>query len=238
MNEAPPQQPTDPEPAPHRVRFVNPLWDGPAERSDWIIVGVIGFAIIYSLIMLVLTPMLINHALLLELFRGSQTAMITMGGRARIGQASLIIAVLAGIPGYMMFDWAFWWAGRRWGHRALSAMLGQPSQAAKRSARLERAMHRFGPAAVVLSAILPVPTTLVYVAAGIGRMRLWVFLALDLMGALLWIGLMVGLGYGLGRTAVQVAHTISHYSLLATLAIIALVVVRQVVVAQREIRHS
>ena len=53
-------------------------------------------------------------------------------------------------------------------------------------------------------------------------MRLVTFLVLDLIGALLWAGLLAGLGYALGHHAVVAARTISHYSLWFTIGIVAL----------------
>ena len=64
--------------------------------------------------------------------------MITMGAKARIGEASLFVAVIAAIPGLMMFNWIYWWAGRRWGKRALDFFLGNHPKAAQRTARLEK----------------------------------------------------------------------------------------------------
>jgi membrane protein DedA with SNARE-associated domain len=53
------------------------------------------------------------------------------------------------------------------------------------------------------------------------------FLILDLIGTLLWTGMLVGLGYALGQHAVSVAQTVSHYGLWVTLGIVALVFASQ-----------
>jgi membrane protein DedA with SNARE-associated domain len=130
----------------------------------------------------------------------------------------------------MMFDWVFWWAGRRWGDRALHLILGSdPSPRAvarreARAARLERMAERFGPAAVVLAYYLPLPSLLVYVAAGLTGMRLRTFLALDLVGTLLWVGPIVGLGYAVGKPAVDVVHRIDHYSTVLTVVVVLVVI--------------
>jgi membrane protein DedA with SNARE-associated domain len=73
---------------------------------------------------------------------------------------------------------------------------------------------------VVLAYVLPVPSTLIYAAAGWTGMSLRRFLVLDLAGTCLWVALIVGLGYGIGHPAVNVAHAISKYGLLLTLALI------------------
>ena len=203
-------------------------WDGRPSRADLFLMGGIAFSGLYLLALMPLTPSLVaTHPLLLELTKGSMTAMITSGAMARVGEASLLLAVLAAIPGLMMFDWLFWWAGRRWGRRAIHVFLGNHPKAEARTARLERIIARFGWLAVVIAYFQPVPNPLIYAAAGWTRMRLVTFLALDLIGTLLWIGLCVGLGYAIGQRAVDVARSISHYGLLLTIALVVLVVARQ-----------
>jgi membrane protein DedA with SNARE-associated domain len=209
-------------------------WDGRPERVDVILLGLIMASGIYNLALLPATPSLVGtHPVLLELIRGSWTAMVTMGAMARVGDASLVVAVLAAIPGLMMFDWVFWWAGRRWGKRVLDIFLGNHPKAAQRTARLERLIHRWGWVAIVIAYFQPVPNVLIYAAAGWTRMRLATFLLLDLLGSLLWIALGVGLGYAIGQRAVDVAHAISHYALWATIALVVAIVGRQVWLAQR-----
>src|SRR3954454_18539181 len=75
-------------------------WEGHPERADVVCMSLIAFSGAYGLLLLPLVPSLVGtHPLLLELFRGSMTSMVTMGALARIGEASLLVAVLAGIPG-------------------------------------------------------------------------------------------------------------------------------------------
>jgi membrane-associated protein len=142
----------------------------------------------------------------------------------------------------MMFDWVFWWAGRRWGDRALHLILGRdtsPRGVARRearAARLERMAGRFGPAAVALAYYLPLPSLLIYVAAGLSGMRLRTFLILDVVGTLLWVGPIVGLGYAVGKPAVDVVHRIDHYSTLLTLGVVLLLVGLQARKRRRSVR--
>jgi membrane protein DedA with SNARE-associated domain len=172
--------------------------------------------------------------LLLEVLTGSTLAEVTVGAHSRLGELPLWVAVVAGVPGTMMFDWVFWWAGRRWGERALHLMLGRDSsprgraRREVRSARLEQLAERFGPSAVVMAYYLPLPSLLVYVAAGLSGMRLRTFLVLDAVGTLLWVGPVVGLGYAIGQPAVDVVHRLDRYSLLLTIVVVAVVLGVQV----------
>ena len=180
-------------------------WEGRPQRADVVLMSLIAFSGAYGLLLLPAVPSLVGtHPVLLELFRGSMTSMVTMGALARVGEASLLVAILAAIPGSMMFDWLYWWAGRRWGWLA-----------------------------VATAYLLPIPSVLVYAAVGWTGMRLAVFLLWDLVGALLWILLVVGLGYAIGQRAVDVAHAVSHYALALTVLLVVAIVARQVWVARR-----
>jgi membrane-associated protein len=201
------------------------------QLADRVIVGGIAVAGLYSLLLLPLVPLLgSSHPALLELVRGSTASIINMGARASVGQTSFVLAVLLGVPSVMMFDWLFWWAGRRWGDRVFIWLLGRDNERAKRRlARMHWFERRFGALAVVLAPVLPIPSALVYAAVGDGGMRLTTFLILDLTGTLLWTGLLATLGYQLGQSAVDVTDAIAHYSLWATLALVAAVITVQVV---------
>src|SRR5262249_27485124 len=137
------------------------------------------------------------------------------------------------IPGLMMFDWLFWWAGKRWGRRAIDLFIGNHPKAAKRTEKLERLTKRHGWVAIVIAYFQPGPNVLVYPPAGWTGMKLITFLVLDLIGTLLWIALLVGLGYAIGQSAVDVAHAISHYSLYLTIALVLAIFGRQAYVGSR-----
>ena len=210
-------------------------WGERAGRADITIALLIGVCVGYSLVLWPLVPALIgSHPLLLEIVSGSTLAEVTVGAHSRLHELPLWFAVAGGVFGSMMFDWVFWWAGRRWGDRALHLILGRdpsPRGVAKRearAARLERMAERFGPAAVVLAYYLPLPSLLIYVAAGLSGMRLRTFLALDVVGTLLWVGPIVGLGYAVGAPAVDVVHRIDHYATLLTVAAVLVVIGVQV----------
>jgi membrane-associated protein len=205
-----------------------PWGDSHPERADRFLIAAIALSSLYLLAWIPLTPVLVaDHPVLLELFKGSMSGMVTMGAKARIGEASIVVAVLAAIPGLMIFDWIYWWAGRRWGRNAIDLFVGNHPKAAARTARLERLVHRFGWVAIVIAYFQPVPNVLIYAAAGWTRMRLRTFLILDLIGCLLWIALCVGLGYAIGQEAVDVAKAVGRYALWVTIALVVVIVARQ-----------
>ncbi|MGH7911107.1 MAG: DedA family protein, partial [Candidatus Dormibacteraceae bacterium] len=93
---------------------------------------------------------------------------------------------------------------------------------------LSRLAARFTPIAVLIAEFVPIPSGILYAAAGWEGMNLAAFLFFDAIGEMLWGGLLIWLGYGFGRRAVQVVDTISRFGLWIALAIIAVVVGRVV----------
>jgi membrane protein DedA with SNARE-associated domain len=209
-------------------------WIGAAQRGDKILIGGIMASGLYYLALLPLVPMLVaSHPMLLAMVRGSMTAIVTLGALARTGHGSVVTAALVGLPATIMFDWLYWWAGRRWGERGLMLMVGGKPNAGKKMHRVKRLSARFGPVAVILAYLLPIPTAMIDAAAGWGGMRLRVFLVCDILGGLIWTSLLVGLGYGMGQGAVDVVNGISRYSLYITIGLVVLVVARQTAAARR-----
>jgi membrane-associated protein len=203
-------------------------WTGRPRRADVICgLAIVGSGI-YGLALIPAIPALIgHHALLLELLSGSTPALVAGGANARIGHNSLEAAIVLGVIGTMIFDPLYWWAGRLWGRNAAHWIAGRGPRAVRVTERAERIAERFGWLAVLLAYYLPVPNAAVYAAVGWTGMRFRTFLVLDILGALLWVALGVGLGYAIGQSAVDVAKSISHYGLYASLVLVAGIVAWQ-----------
>jgi len=152
-----------------------------------------------------------THPVVAELLNGSTESIISAAAFARVGHGTLAVVLLAAIPGLMKFDILYWWAGRLWGERFIMAMPGS-RRVAKHMSRVQQAGRKFTWPAVLISSFLPIPRAIIFVIVGWAGMRLVTFLLLDLIGVLLWAGLLAGLGYTLGHDAVVAAKTISHYS--------------------------
>jgi membrane protein DedA with SNARE-associated domain len=203
-------------------------WQGQAQRADKLILALMAFSGIYYLVTTPLVaPLVGHHPVWLALIRGSATAVITLGAMARTGHSSLVVAVLAGLPGTVLFDWIFWWAGRRWGDNALTMMFQRGRNPAKRIDRVKRLAHRYGALAVVTGYIIPIPVQLIAMTVGLGGMPLAVYVILDIIGALIWLGLLAGLGYWIGQGAINVANAVSHYSLWVTVGLMIVIMIRQ-----------
>jgi membrane protein DedA with SNARE-associated domain len=203
---------------------------GVADILCWL--GIVLSGVFYWALLPLRVSLIGTHPVVAELLNGSIEAIISAAAFASTGHGTLIVVLLAAIPGLMKFDILYWWAGRLWGERFLMALPGS-QRSAKHMARARRAGRKFTWPAVLASSFLPIPRAIIFVIAGWAGMRLVTFLLLDLIGVLLWAGLLAGLGYALGHPAVAAAKTISHYSWWVTIGIVLLTVVFAVLSQRR-----
>jgi len=194
------------------------------ERAD-VVLGVLLIVVgIYSLVLLPFSPsQLGRHTILWEALRGSTASILIGGALVHVGSASIFTVVLASLVGTIRFDWLYWWGGARWGQWWINILVQDKPRTARVMARIQGLMARWGTPIVLVSRVPPVPALLVFVAAGWSGMTLRRFLVLDIIAALLRIGLLVSLGYAIGHPVIQVAKEISHYGLALGVAIVVIV---------------
>jgi membrane-associated protein len=212
-------------------------WAGKPRRVDilcW--AGIMLSGIFYYVMLPFRASLLGTHPVLSELLNGSTEAIIAAAAFARVGRGTLVVALLAAIPGLMKFDPLYWWAGRLWGERIIALLSGKRNRGAKYMGRVDRWGRKFTWPAVLVSQFLPIPNAIIYVIAGWAGMRLVTFIILDVIGSLLWAGMLVGLGYELGHRAVVVAQTISHYGLWVSIGLVVVIVVFQIRSQRRMMR--
>jgi membrane-associated protein len=203
-------------------------WEGKPRRVDLACWAAITLSGLYYLALLPFRASLVGtHPLASVLLNGSTEAIVSAAAFAKVGHGSIIVVLLASIPGLMKFDIIYWWAGRLWGERVIQIFSGRGKRSAKFVARVNRSGRWLTWPAVVLSPFLPIPNALVYAAAGWTGMSWLTFLILDAIGSLMWAGLLAGLGWTLGQSAVNVAQEISKYGLWVSIAIVVLVVASQ-----------
>ena len=195
-----------------------------AETTCIVVLSILG---VYSLATLPVVPHLLgSNPVLLELIRGSTPAMVAGGAFARVGDASLLLALLAPLPTLMMADPFVFWAGRIWGPNVTDLIVSNQGARGRRwTERGIRWADHYGSWLIVFSYFLPIPSALVYAGAGWTGMSVKKFLALDLLGTSLWVGANVMLGYLIGESAVHVAKLVGRYSLWLTIAIVVAVFV-------------
>jgi membrane protein DedA with SNARE-associated domain len=213
-------------------------WAGRPRRVDLLCWAGITLSGIYYWSLLPFRASLVGtHPVLLEVLNGSTEAIVAAAAFARVGHGALVVVLLAAIPGLMKFDALYWWAGRLWGERIIALLSGRRQRGTRYMGHVQRWGRKFTWPAVVVSPFLPIPNAIIYVVAGWAGMRLVTFLILDLIGTLLWAGMLAGLGYALGHHAVVVAQTISHYGLWISITLVVVIVVFQVR-SQRRMMHT
>jgi membrane-associated protein len=204
-------------------------WSGKPRRADilcW--AGIMLSGIFYWVTLPLRTHLVGTHPLWSTLIGGGTESIISAAAFARVGHGSLVLVLLAAIPGLMKFDPLYWWAGRLWGERIIVLLGGKRNRGERYMARVQRWGRKFTWPAVVISPFLPIPNAIIYVIAGWAGMRLLTFVILDIIGTLLWAGLLSGLGYALGHHAVVVAQAISHYGLWVSIGLVVLIIFFQV----------
>ena len=207
-------------------------WEGKPRRVDLLCWGAITLSGLYYLALLPFRAALVGtHPVIGVLLNGATESIVSAAAFARIGHGSLVIVLLASIPGLMKFDLIYWWAGRLWGERIIHVFGGQREGQRRRNDKFIARVNRWGRwftwPAVVLADFLPLPSAIIYAVAGWTGMRWVTFLILDAVGSLAWAGLLAGLGYALGQHAVSVAQTVSKYGLWVSIAIVILIVAGQ-----------
>jgi membrane protein DedA with SNARE-associated domain len=204
-------------------------WAGQPRAADiacWAAITVSG---LYYLLLLPFRAELVGtHPVVLEVLNGSTEAIVAGAAFARVGHGTLLTVLLAAIPGVMKFDPLYWWAGTLWGERAVALLGGRRNRGQRYLDRVTRWGRKFTWPMIVIAPFLPVPNAVIFVIAGWSGVSLITFLVLDMIGTMLWTGMLAALGYALGHHAVVVAQTVSRYGLWFSVAIVALIIVSQV----------
>lgn len=159
-----------------------------AEHGAWVY-GLL-FLIIFMETGLVVTPFLPGDSLLFV----AGTVAAAGGMELPWVMATLIVAALCG-------DNLNYWIGRLLGPRLFK---GEDSRWLKRE-NLDRThafMERHGPKAIIIARFVPIVRTFVPFVCGIGRLTYLRFLGFSLVGALLWVCLLVPAGFFFGNLAV------------------------------------
>ena len=190
--------------------------------------GIVLGGVYYWALLPFVAPLVGTHPVLLEVLNGNTAAIISAAAFVRVGQGTLVVVLLAALPGLMKFDLFYWWAGRLWGERVIALLSGRRNRGGRYMARVQRWGRKFTWPAMVVGQFLPIPTAIIYVVVGWAGMRLITFIILDAISTLLWAGMLAGLGYELGHHAVVVAQAISHYGLWISIGLIVVIVFFQI----------
>ena len=127
-------------------------WAGKPRAVDIICwLGILLSGVYYWALLPLRVSLVGTHPVVAELMNGGTESIISAAAFARTGHGTLVVVLLAAIPGLVKFDALYWWAGRLWGERFIMALPGS-RRAARHMARIEQAGRRFTWPAIVISA--------------------------------------------------------------------------------------
>ena len=125
--------------------------------------------------------------------------LLAAGALAGIGKLNIALVFGLAILAVLLGDQIWYQIGLRRGGQVLPVLCRlslNPDSCVRRSQGI---FARYGPRSLLIAKFIPGMATLTVTMAGIFRMRLLGFLAFEGLGALLWTGIYIWLGYQFGR---------------------------------------
>jgi len=220
---------SDEEPGGEPTAAAADWWDDPSlpwrhkpTKSDLACFAWVGVAAAYSLAMFPLRPTLLALAPQLFGAMGHYTGMIMTGAFAAIGDRWWPLVWAVGCIGFVKFTWVYWWAGKLWGRNLIEVWSGKSDRARRRNERAERFARKYETFALIVAMLpIPFPSAVIFVVLGAAGTSLRKFLTTIIATSVVCTGGYIGLGYLIGRPAVQLVETYSIWLLWATPAILA-----------------
>ena len=179
-------------------------------------------------------PALESSAFLGFIFPG-EVAVLLGGVVASQGHAPLVAVLLAGIGGAILGDSVGYLVGRRWGRRVLDSATGRFINA-RHLDRAEKALVRRGSMAVFLGRFTVALRVMIPGLAGMARMPYGRFARANVLGGVIWAGLMVAVGYLTGAAWQSAQHYVTGAGAGLTVAVLAFFAVRYLLHRRRQSR--
>jgi len=137
----------------------------------------------------------------------------------------LAAVVMAGVSGALLGDLVQYWCGKRFGRRILSMVCKVSFSPDFCVSQTETMLAKVGPLSLIFAKFLPGVSLLSVAMAGITQMRLPLFLLLDAIGAVLFVGAIATFGWLFENEIISVIDKLAAFGLwgaLATLSMLAL----------------
>ena len=125
--------------------------------------------------------------------------LVVAGALASMGKLPLPAVIAVALVACLISDFAWYWAGRRFGAtvmRTLCRISLSPDSCVKQS---ELRFQRWRGQILLIAKFVPGLSTIAPPLMGAMKLRPQVFVLLDGLGSLIWIGLIVGLGYAFSQ---------------------------------------
>jgi len=121
--------------------------------------------------------------------------LIVAGALTATGGSPLWQLVGVGVLASIVADTGWYIAGRTFGMRILSLLCRVSLSQDTCVRQTESIFQRFGPASMLFAKFVPGFASVATALAGAIKLRYWTFVLFDAIGAGLWVGVAVGLGY-------------------------------------------
>src|SRR5438132_11142200 len=122
--------------------------------------------------------------------------LIVAGGRAAMGGGTPLWPLVGvGVVASIVADAGWYTAGRAFGMRILSTLCRVSLSQDTCVRQTESIFQRFGPSSMLFAKFVPGFASVATALAGAIRLNYFKFVAFDAVGAALWVGVGVGLGY-------------------------------------------
>jgi len=151
-----------------------------------------------------------------------ESAVILASGAAAAGKLDMRAVVAAAFLGSVLGDNIGYLVGRRLGRPAILRYGRHFGVTEGRLARVEGILHRHGPVIVVVARFVVVLRQLNGLVAGTTGMRWPTFIAANLVGAGLWVGVWSTLAYRFGHSLAILPFFWHHLSLVAAIGVLLL----------------
>lgn len=148
--------------------------------------------------------------------------LLVAGALAASGGTPVYQLVGVGVAGALIADTGWYIAGRRFGLRILSTLCRVSLSQDSCVRQTESIFQRFGPSSMLVAKFVPGFASVATALAGAIRLNYLKFVAFDTVGASLWVGVGVGLGY-LFRNAI--GDVMNELSSLGEYGVVLIVVV-------------
>jgi len=148
-------------------------------------------------------------------------ALIVAGAYAAMGGRPLWQLVLVGIAAALVADTGWYLAGRRYGLRILGFLCKMSLSPDSCVRQTESIFERFGASSMLFAKFVPGFASVATALAGAMRLRYAVFVLFDAVGAGLWVGVGVIIGYIFRdaiNDAVETLSALGHYGLMIVIA--------------------
>jgi membrane protein DedA with SNARE-associated domain/rhodanese-related sulfurtransferase len=130
--------------------------------------------------------------------------LIITGALAARGGAPVASLAATAVAAALVADLAWYYAGRRYGSGVLKTICRVSLSPDSCVRQTESIFGRWGARSLAVAKFIPGFASVATSMAGVVRLPVWKFIAFDAVGALLWSGLAIGLGYAFSGAINQV----------------------------------